>query len=506
MKKIRTVLAAVMAAAMVFTMTACDEETPTGSGGGGSAPTTSGGTSDDKSAGDIANYASTDEKVISAVKDLVDDLSFPDLKPTKRIRWLSWYNIDETSPAAELFKAAYGIPTTGDDATCEGQIFELIYVKWDNRYERLSELIAAGDSPDIFPFEVVDFPYGVLNNRYQAVDDIVDLTAPKWQAAKDIMSQFELNGKHYAAFWEITLSQLLWYRDSVVKSIGAEDPQELFNQGKWDWDAMLEISRKFQASGTDEEPRFAIDGFSVPDNFVVTTGVPMIGNNGKELVNNLHNPAVERAMTGIIATMQKENLRYPRHEINNYDVNYRAWFDGKTLFLADGTWRYEEDLKDYKKRGKWSDDEIKVVPYPKDPQADKHYVQVKADPYMWCKGSENKAGVQAWIDCCATAAMDPITTEVAKEGAINNEKRAWTAQLLDFLYPLYKLDGTSPVTPIVEFKTGLGPSVYDSMKDESAVACLTGFPWLTGEQTYVQLREENEGAINQAIKDINSRI
>lgn len=515
MKKFRSVIAAVMAATMVLTMTACDEETPN-SNVGGSTPTSNGGAPTQNTGGDSASSSSTeslasgsssyvDQGVIDAVKATVDQLEEPDMVVDTRIKWLAWYELDETTAAGELFKEAYGVPANGSDPDSAGKIFEWMNVSYENRYDRLATLIQANDSPDIFPFEGTDFPYGIIMNRYQPVDDLFDFSSVKWAAAKDVMEQFALNGKHYCAFWDITLGSLMWYKKSSITNLGAEDPQELFKQGKWDWDAFLNLSRDWQKSGSTDSPRYSTDGFGTEDNLLISTGVPMVTNNAGQLQSNLHDPNLERAIN-LLNTVREEDLRYPRHELNSWGINLREWANGNILFHCSGTWTYESDLQKFKTAYKWADDEIKVVPFPKDPQADKHYVQLKQDSFMWVKGSTNRNGIKAWIDCNATAAMDPATTEASKQRMIDNPSQNWTAELLDFLFPLYKLDGTSPVTPIVEFKTGLGPSVYDSQSGDCAVVCLTFYPYLTGAESFVTLREANEGAINAAIEDINKAV
>jgi len=517
MKKLKSVIAAALAVTMVMTMTACDEEVPNPGPGGNSTPTTSGGapaqnsgsTSGDSSSSTGTLASARPEfsysEVISAVGDLKDQLEEPDMTVDTRLKWLAWYDIDESSPAAELFKQVYGTPTKGENPEYEGKIFEWMNVSYENRYDRLATLIQGDESPDFFPFEGTDFPYGILMNRYQPVGDLLDFSQPKWSASKDLMEQFKLNGKYYCAFWEITLGQLMWYRKSVIDTAGLEDPQTLFNEGKWDWDTFLDLGRKFQQTGTTEEPKYITDGFGAEDNFLLSTGVPMISNEGGKLKSNLHDANLERGIE-FLNTLREEKMVYPRHEVNNWNPNYRAWSSGNTLFFCNGVWDYESNFQKFKTAYKWADDEIKVVPFPKDPKADKHYVQLKQDSFMWVKGSTNRNGVKAWIDCSATAAMDPATTEAAKTQAINDPKRNWTKELLDFLYPLYKLDGSSPITAIVEFKTGLGPSVYDSQSGDCPINCLAGYPYLTGAESFVTLRETNEPAINAAIEEINARI
>lgn len=508
MKKLKTLIAALMAATMVLTMTGCDEEAGPGPAGdgGGSAPTQGNTPNGESSTVSAENFEMDDEDVENAAKALKDQLSYPDLKVEKRIKWMAWWLMDETSGEALLFKEAYGIPATGDSKEDEGRIFENTVVDYGSRYDALSTAIASDESPDLFPFEMTDFPYGVLMNRYQSVDDIIDFSEPKWAAHNDLNDQFVLNGKHYTAFWSNSLADLMWYKKSNIESIGADDPQELFREGNWNWDTFLDIARKWQQSGSTDTPRFVTDGWSVESNLMVTTGVPMVVIKDGKLVSNLRTSEMERAVTGIIETLQKENLRYPRHELNEWQQNPTAWASDQTLFFCEGVWRYEEDLQNFKRRFKWADDEIRVVPYPKDPKADKYYVQIKVDVPMWVKGSTNAAGVQAWLDCCITCAQDKTLHEASNAKMIKNPKQGYTQEILDFLDYLYGYNGDSPLTPIADFRTGLGPNAVGQGNTEDPVNACLSIPYLTGEDSFVTLRDANEGIILQAIKDINDRI
>lgn len=487
MKKLKTLMAALMAATMVLTMTGCEEEDPNASVS--------------KTTNDVEME---DQAVEEAAKALVGNLSYPDLKVTKRIKWMGWWPLDETSGECILFKEVYGIPETGENPADEGRIFEYSAVEYGSRYDTLATAIASDESPDIFPFEIADFPYGVLMNRYQAVDDVVDFSEEKWARTRELNEQFALNGKHYTTFTSYSLADLMWYKKSNIAAIGADDPQELFNQGKWDWTAFLNIADKWQQSGTTDTPRFVCDGWKVDTSLICSTGVPVVGTDGGKLVNNLHTAEVERAVTDVIAKLQRENLRYPRHELNEWAQNPNAWANDQTLFFCEGTWRYEEDLQMFKRRFKWADDEIKVVPYPKDPKADKQYVELKADCYMWVKGSTNKEGVQAWYDCLITTSNDVPLHEASNAKLIKNTKQGYTKEIIDFLDTLYGYNGESPVTPVVEFKTGLGPNVDNGTMD-CPVGGIVGKVYLTGE-SFTTTREEYEGAIQKAIDDINAKI
>ncbi len=503
MNKFKRAAAAVMTAAMVLSLAACDEEAPiTNSGasnGGASVPNADANAVTTTPL--VTTTYDTDPNVIKAAEDAAAGLDNPDLKVTKRLKWMAWWDIDETTAAAEMFKSAYGIPTEGDDASREGRIFEYINVAYGERYDKLATAIQSGDSPDLFPFEIRDFPYGVLKGRYQPVDQIVDLTSSKWDGARDVLNQFQLNGRYYCAIYEVSFDALLYYRKSILEGAGLEDPRTLFENDQWTWDAFLEMAREFQKSG---DNKFVIDGYNPENEFVVSTGVPIVSNENGVIINNMYNANVERAMD-LLSTLQKENLRYPRHELNSWNVNPGAWAAGDILFYGDGgTWVFESTLSKYARKFGWSDDEIVAVPFPRDPQADKYYHFMKQDALMWCKGSTNADGVAAWIDCNVTSSLDPAVRETSKEQA--KEKNGWTDYNYDFILSQTTLDGTSKLTPIFDFKNGLGSDIASADTADSNVEQLTKYVYIQGEQTYTQLREANFAVIDARINEINETI
>lgn len=502
MKILKSALAGVLTAGMLLSLTACDEENPAASGAsnsGISAPDANSAVTTPL----VTTTYDTDPNVIENAEKAAASLDNPDLEVTKRLKWMAWWDIDETTAAAEMFKSAYGIPETGDDPSREGRIFDYINVAYGERYDKLATAIQSGDSPDLFPFELRDFPYGVIKGRYQAVDEILNLESEKWDGARSVLDQFRLNGRYYCAIYEISFDSLLYYRKSIIEGAGLADPRTLFENDQWTWDTFLEMARDFQKSG---DGKYVIEGYNPENEFVVSTGTPIIANDGTKLINNMNNPDLERAME-LLSTLQKENLRYPLHELNGWSVNPKAWAQGDILFYGNGgTWEFEgqSGLNRFAERFGWDSDEIKVVPYPRDPQADKYYHFMKQDAYMWCKGSTNSSGVAAWIDCNVTAALDPEVTAASKNQI--KEKNGWSDYNLDFIYSQTTLDGSSKLTPIFDFKNGIGTDVADAGKAESPVESLTKTVFLTGEKTYTQLREENFATIDTRINELNEAI
>lgn len=485
--KLKALMAGVLAAASILSLTACDESAPVNSGNGTSdAPgaTTPATTTTHETFAD-------NEGVNSAVQEITDKLDLSEVEVgDRKIKWLGWWPIDETTAEVKLFKNAYGVPD-------EQQLFEYIQVTdYAQAYDLLGTMISSGDSPDLFPFELQAFPARYTKNVFQPIDDIVDLSNSKWDGVRELNDQFSLGGKHYCAFFELDVNQFLYYQTSVVDSAGLDDPRELFEAGNWNWDTFLDMGRKFQLSG---DNKYLIDGYVVDSELVATTGVPLVALENQRLVSNLHNPDIERAMTDLIDVMQRENLRHP-----DAQANTALWVDGDVLFYCHGSaWAWQDTLRNFAKRGKIDAEGVKFVPLPKDPKADKYYVNGKPYTTLWVTGSENGDLVGAWIDACMTAALDPDVKAAGK--AQRKENYMWTDENLDYVYKFTSAGTDNPLTTSLNFINGLGTTVYDKGWGGEIAIDITRIPYLTAENSYTQLRDMYENTINAAIEETNAK-
>ena len=110
------------------------------------------------------------------------------------------------------------------------------------------------------------------------------------------------------------------------------------------------MARKF----TDpDNAKYAFDGYGLDHAFIATTGKPLIGLESGKLVSNLYDANIEKCMD-MLRTFDdtQEQLRYPREIENNWTPSYNEWADGNTLFIEDGTWRYEETWRKFKIGGR----------------------------------------------------------------------------------------------------------------------------------------------------------
>ncbi len=485
----KRIISSVLAAATVISVAGCN-----GGSGRQEVTTTTGAATTTTVA---TTTLDTDAAVQDAVGSIAEDTKL-ELTVDKKIKWLAWWDIDETSAVAELFKAQYGIPEEGDasyGADFANEIFVWTNVAYGDRYDKLGQLVASGDSPDIFPFEIGYFPISAYMNMFQPIDGIVDTTTEDWAKFRPIMDDFMWDNKNWCAITDINTNYVLWYRKTIIEEVGLEDPYELYKNGEWTWDKFLEMADTFQNSG---DSKYVIDGWNVPDGFLATTGTPLVSIDDGKLVHHLNDPAVEKCMA-FIETLATEDYRYP-WDLNGYSTNQRAWFNGDTLFFLEGTWAFESDAWiRYRERFEWADDELFFVPYPRDPSADQYYQAMKQDAYMLCAGAKNVDGFAAWTNCVLIASKDESVVATQRE----KSKRdfGWTDEHLDFLQEI-----KTSMVPVWDFKNGVSVTCAADGMDDSPTRAVLCRPYTFAGETYTQLRAERETMIEAQIDEANAKL
>ena len=478
--KFKRIISILIMAAILLSVTACN--------GGGN------GNGDDGTRQRQTNDEA-DAAVQAQAQILKTHESLPDIEVTEKIKLMSWYDLDETSPTAEIFKAKYGIPGEGIPEPGEkdvGNIFDIIRVPYDERYPQLNSRIAAGDSPDMFQFEERNFPWGVRANNYEAIDDLFDFSGSEWDATRDVMDLFKWQGKTYCAVTEISNSSaLLYYKKTTAQEAGLDDPYDLWLQNRWNWDTFFEMCTEFSDPANN---KYAIVGFYIDEAAILSTGTPIVGIENGQLKHNMDNIKIERAMD-LLRRLATNNLRYPYHEISGFQIMPGPWRNGEVLFWGDGPWRNQEEIKVMRNADKWPEDEVNIVPFPKDPDADKYYHRGKQDALMLVAGAQNKDGFVAWTQCSVLAAQDK-EMDWANRNKIMNQ-HGWTDLQLDTLQKI-----RDELTLVWDFKNGIGEDVSGATFN-SPVENLSKRVVVFGD-SYPQMRGENRGVIEPRIIAINT--
>lgn len=472
---------------------------------GSGSPATTSGTTDSSAAsttGETQKQMSENEGVQSAVNNVSAGENYKDIKVDTKIKWMAWWDIQEASPAVEVFKKLYGTPENkpkGYESVADENVFVNVKVSsYADRYTSLSKLVQSDDSPDCFPFEICNYPYSVYQNLFQPLDGIIDFTTDDWADYKEAIDKFNWGGKNYCPIMSLVPTSFLWYRKSTVEEAGLDDPWELYESGKWTWETFLTMARKFSDP---DNGKYVLDGYHPENNFVCTTGTPLIALEGGKLVSHLNDANIEKCLDMLRSfDNTQEQLRYPRDIDNNWSPSYPEWINGNTLFFEDGTWRYEETWRLYKKKQKWDDDEINFVPFPQMDGSDKYYQSMKQDSIMLVAGSKNIDGYKAWIYANLVASNDP---EIQKAGREQSKAEYdWTDTLLD---RLDTMKDPTAFTGVFDFKNGIGQDIASTDNQDNPVEQLTKGPYMTGE-SYTSFREQYQGQIDARLAELNKTV
>lgn len=472
---------------------------------GSGSPATTSGTTDSSAAsttGETQKQMSENEGVQSAVNNVSAGENYKDIKVDTKIKWMAWWDIQEASPAVEVFKKLYGTPENkpkGYESVADENVFVNVKVSsYADRYTSLSKLVQSDDSPDCFPFEIRNYPYSVYQNLFQPLDGIIDFTTDDWADYKEAIDKFNWGGKNYCPIMSLVPTSFLWYRKSTVEEAGLDDPWELYESGKWTWETFLTMARKFSDP---DNGKYVLDGYYPENNFVCTTGTPLIALEGGKLVSHLNDANIEKCLDMLRSfDNTQEQLRYPRDIDNNWSPSYPEWLNGNTLFFEDGTWRYEETWRLYKKKQKWDDDEINFVPFPQMDGSDKYYQSMKQDSIMLVAGSKNIDGYKAWIYANLVASNDP---EIQKAGREQSKAEYdWTDTLLD---RLDTMKDPTAFTGVFDFKNGIGQDIASTDNQDNPVEQLTKGPYMTGE-SYTSFREQYQGQIDARLAELNKTV
>ena len=421
-------LSAIILSAVMLTTACANNVSPGGSTGIKDSSSDTANSSDVKE----SNGGNTDTAAESkSVKDVVGDI-----KVDTKVKFLGWYDLNNSN-IADTYKKLFGVPQKNpegyetDHSGNDTEPFIDVYLSsYVDRYYTLAKLIGSGDSPDAFPAEISRMPCSVgADKLFQPIGDIIDFETDEFAPYSKIQQSLKYVGNDYVPIFSSTPRSLLWYRSSVVKESGLEDPWELYEKNEWTWSKFLSMCESFSSS---EKKKYGVDGYFVEREILSTVGKGLIGIEDDLLTSNADDEKIISAMDYLrqFATSQKK-LRYPCEEENGWSPSDSEWANGNTLFYQDGLWRYDETWRLYKKKNKWSDDEINFVPFPRCDDEQSYYqgYNCAENTYMLPIGSKNPEGYKALVYSAAY-----LYNDSSAQTRLREEKKTeydWNDRLLD---------------------------------------------------------------------------
>ncbi|MGN1089316.1 MAG: ABC transporter substrate-binding protein [Huintestinicola sp.] len=372
------------------------------------------------------------QKVDDATSMLVDQ----ELE-NKTIKWLAHYDINPNgagnskSVQQELFESKYGgeikwYPTT-----------------WNSRYTDLSTYILGGEGIDFFPIDTEALPRGVINGMFQPVDDYIDINSELWQDTAKTMEIFNFSGKHYELCTGVSPFAVCYYNKQTISEFGFDDPWDLYEQGKWNWNSFKDMLMKFVDT---EAGYYGLDGWYYELALSQSGGMPAVTSENGILKLNLFDERLEQTMS-FAEDLYKNGLTL---DLGLFDWSEQPQFmgEGKELFYLAGGWHTMSDPTIW--ATKVPPENMGIVPVPCNPDSEPAY-GINAEGYLICKGAANPDGVARFAECGLVAARDEATDEIGREKMKNDY--GWTDEMLEHYDECVRLAKEYPV-----FELGSGVS------------------------------------------------
>ena len=418
MSAIKRSIACAMTAAMLLGLTACDDEAPNSTANSNAAP--------DAPAATTSTQASTTTDP-NAGLDMTDkenkelDTSLaPPSGHAGTLKYLGFYDITSDQKGTEqclIFQSDVYGGTIDYTSVPFGAAF----------YDKLANLIASDDSPDIVTKDALLRPGNVSKNLFEPLDGKIDLTTPLWKDISGVVEDFSWKNKHYYYPHRTTTLYALNYSKQTIAENDLSDPYDLYRAGEWTWDAWRDMMIEF-CDKDDAHVGFYTTNHTITS-FIATTGTTLIDvQPDGTITNNILSADVSRAMT-FLEGLCRDGL--------TYDKSYGDWVSPQVFSTAcnnilftctEPEWTYIAETENLQNKAGVDDDifdtvsEFSFVPFPRDPVADKYYTEYDTFGYLVPKGAKNIDGAIEFINLNRMYDIDPAIQAKVREDHINPQK------------------------------------------------------------------------------------
>lgn len=123
-----------------------------------------------------------------------------------------------------------------------------------------------------------------ISGALKPLDDYIDYSSNRYKGIADTL--LYVDGKHYSYMPnEMTANSLgytVTYNTTILDAHGCEDPLELYQQGKWDWNAFTNIVQKCTTTSNGVTSCYGVGGSNLLDALLLSNGVSTISMNTKD--------------------------------------------------------------------------------------------------------------------------------------------------------------------------------------------------------------------------------
>ena len=442
MNNSKKILSALLALSLTAGLSACGGGSEEGGANGGAAAdeTTQAETVTTTAATVEINtetLAAEEEEVLANAMEQLQDVELEN----KEIKWLAHYDINPSgtgaskSVAMEMFEKKYGGSVKWYQTT------------WENRFNDLSTYVLGGEGIDFFPGDdVYNFPKGIISGMFMPVDDYIDLNSDIWQNSAAAMELYNFGGKHFAFVTGVTAEEVVIYNKATIEANGLDDPWELYKAGNWNWDTFKSMLEEFV---DEENDQWGIDGYWSENALLLSSGVPTVGAVDGQLVCNLNDATMEKAMN-FQYDLFTSGLVFPREQFN-WAEQPAMMGEGRQLFYIVGAWHVKADPATW--ATKMAPEDLGIAPVPS-PAGSNPYQAATVGGYALCKGATNPEGVARFAECTIIGSND--------EGAIaiSDRKMRDDYQWSDELIAIEKeINELARQYPVVDLASGCSTDI-----------------------------------------------
>ncbi|MBQ8377717.1 MAG: extracellular solute-binding protein [Oscillospiraceae bacterium] len=420
----------------------------------------------------LDNLAENMENVRQLESSEIDWFSFWDINPTEA-------EDKEIGADLALFQTKYN-----------GKI-NYIQTTWEKKFDDLAALVLSNNAPDFIGADDMDiFPKCAIKDMIIPIDDYFDLDDPLWEGTKESADKFEFQGHHYVSVIRNDPSYIVIYNKNTIEENGLDDPAQLFADGEWNWDTFSEMCIEFT---NPDEDKYALDGWYYEKAFLQSSGVPLIGIEDGDLVNNIYSETLAD-VNNMMYDLQKNGVVYPKHDHGwqlRGNLEGNGIGSGLTLFYPIGLWAIEQPPSKTEVYGDIAAGEVMFVPVPNSAESDAAYVPSRVHAFCLVKGGKNPEGVAAYLDCARYCEIDNSTAEITLEQLTKDY--GWTQEMIDMRDTIYEMSAENPV---FDFEQGVSADL-NSICDTA----IRGTMNPQEQKTWTSVVEANAGSIDYLLKE-----
>jgi len=368
-----------------------------------------------------------------------------------------------------------------------GLEIETVVVPYNNLAITLAQKINAGEQLDLAPCRNADYPIILQKGYAQEIDKYIDLTDKLWAEDLKTMNEWKWKGKYYMIGGCKPLGRMIFFNTTAFKKAGLPTPLELYNQGKWDWNALLDLAKEltlYDENGNVSQYGFA--GESPQFMLHAATGEDYIKFDKNGIVNNFRSPNIAKAEVFLQDLILKHKVTPPFTQMQDFNL----FAQNKVAMGYYGSW-YSFTVAGISDRIKSGG--ISFAPAPKMPGASKPRYEGSIGSTIIPTASKNPKGAAAYLIYQKYYNMTQEETQYGPESPWYKEAAenwGWSKEMIQVYREVSKAEATIPLYH------GIGSAADWAWEPISKLT--KGTPWATIVEEYAPKMQQ---AIDQFMNE-----